>query len=93
MKKDDLIKQLADQSALTKDQAKKALDAVFQVITNVLQKEESISIAGFGIFKVKKRAATTGRNPHTGDPMDIPAKNITTFTASKYLKEAINAKA
>ena len=47
MKKDDLIKQLADQSALTKDQAKKALDAVFQVITNVLQKEESISIAGW----------------------------------------------
>jgi DNA-binding protein HU-beta len=91
MKKDDMIKQLADQSDLTNAQAKKAFDAVFQVITKGLQEEESVSIAGFGIFKVKKRAATKGRNPRTGDPIDIPAKNITSFTASKSLKEAINA--
>lgn len=93
MKKTDLIKQVADQSALTNAKAKKVFEAVFQVITKGLQKEESISIAGFGIFKVKKRAAITGRNPRTGDPIDIPAKNITTFTASKSLKGAINAKA
>ena len=86
-----MIKQLADQSDLTNAQAKKAFDAVFQVITKGLKKEKSISIPGFGIFKRKKMAARTGRNPRTGDPIDIPAKNITSFTATKSLKEAINA--
>ena len=93
MKKTDLIKQVAVQASLTNAKAKKVFEAVFQVITKGLQKEESISIAGFGIFKVKKRMATKGRNPRTGDPVDIPAKNSSTFSASKSLKEAINAKA
>lgn len=93
MTKDDMIKQVADQSALTNAQAKKAFDAVFQVITNGLKKGEDVAIVGFGVFKVKKMAARTGRNPRTGDPIDISAKNSSTFSASKSLKEAINAKA
>ena len=92
MKKTDLIKQVAVQASLTNAKAKKVFEAVFQVITKGLQKEESISIAGFGIFKVKKRMATKGRNPRTGDPVDIPAKKIIGFTSSKALKEALNSK-
>ena len=73
MTKDDLIKKIAEQSSLTKDNAKKALEAVFQVISESLKNEEPVAISGFGTFKVNKRAATTGRNPRTGDP--IPNQN------------------
>jgi DNA-binding protein HU-beta len=90
MKKDDLIKQVADESALTNAQAKKAFNAVFQVITKCLQKGEDVAIVGFGIFKVRKMPARTGRNPRTGDPINISAKNTSTFATSKVLKEALN---
>ena len=91
MTKDDLIKRIAEQAGLTKDNAKKAFDAVFQIITESLKNEEPIAISGFGTFKITKRAATKGRNPRTGDPIDIAAKTVPSFTAGKALKDAVNA--
>lgn len=90
MTKDDLIKKIAEQASLTKDNAKKALEAVFQVVSESLKNEEPVAISGFGTFKVTKRAATTGRNPRTGDPIDIAAKTVPSFTAGKALKDAVN---
>jgi nucleoid DNA-binding protein len=91
MTKDDLIKKIADQAGLTKDNAKKAFDAVFQIIAESLKNEEPVAISGFGTFKVTKRAATKGRNPRTGDLIDISAKTVPFFTAGKALKDAVNS--
>ena len=60
------------------------------VTTNVLKKGDQIAIAGFGIFKSQKKAATTARNPATGATIKVPAKNVPKFKASKALKEALN---
>ena len=67
MNKEEIIKKIAEQASLSKDNAKKALEAVFQVITESLKNEEPVAISGFGTFKVTKRAATKGRNSRTGD--------------------------
>ena len=91
MNKDDMIKKIAEQTSLSKDNAKKALEAVFQVITESLKNEEPVAISGFGNFKVTKREATKGRNPRTGDPIDIAAKTVPSFTAGKALKDAVNS--
>lgn len=91
MTKDDLIKKIADQAQLSKDNAKKTLEAIFNIITESLKNEEAVAISGFGSFKVTKRAATKGRNPRTGDPIDIAAKTVPSFTAGKALKDAVNS--
>jgi nucleoid DNA-binding protein len=91
MNKEELIKKIAEQASLSKDNAKKALETVFQVITDSLKNEEPVAISGFGAFKVTKRAATKGRNPRTGDPIDIAAKTVPSFTAGKALKDAVKS--
>ena len=91
MTKDELIKEMAEGAGFTQSDAKKALNTIFQVITESLKKEEQVAISGFGNFKVKKRAATKGRNPRTGDPIDIAAKVVPSFTAGKALKDAVNS--
>ena len=89
MNKEEIIKKIAEQASLSKDNAKKALEAVFQVITESLKNEEPVAISGFGTFKVTKRAATKGRNPRTGDPIDIAAKTVPSFSAGKNFKDAV----
>jgi DNA-binding protein HU-beta len=89
MNKEEIIKKIAEQASLSKDNAKKALEAVFQVITESLKNEEPVAISGFGTFKVTKRAATKGRNPRTGDPIDIAAKTVPSFSAGKTFKDAV----
>lgn len=89
MNKEEIIKKIAEQSSLSKDNAKKALEAVFQVITESLKNEEPVAISGFGTFKVTKRVATKGRNPSTGDPIDIAAKTVPSFSAGKNFKDAV----
>lgn len=90
MNKSELIDAVASSADLPKAAAGRALDAVIEAITGALKEGDSVSLVGFGVFSVKERAARTGRNPQTGQPIDIPAANIPSFKAGKALKDAVN---
>ena len=77
----------------TKTDAEKAVEAVFETIASELTKGEDVSIAGFGIFTAKMRAARTARNPRTGEPIQVPAMKVAKFKAGKALKEAVRGNA
>jgi DNA-binding protein HU-beta len=89
MKKAELIDAVATKSELTKQDSKKAVDALFETISNTLAKEEKIQLIGFGTFEVRERAARTGRNPQTGEEMTIPASKVPAFKPGKELKAAV----
>ena len=91
MNKIELVAGVADAAHLSKADAAKAVDAVFDVITGELAKGGDVRLAGFGTFQVAHRAATTGRNPRTGEAIDIAASNQPKFKAGKSLKDAVNA--
>lgn len=91
MNKNDLIAEVADRSGLSKADATKAVDYVFDIITDSLKKEEEVRLVGFGTFNVSQRAATEGRNPRTGEAIQIPASKQPKFKAGKGLKDAVNA--
>lgn len=88
MNKADLINQVAS-IVETQKLAKEAVDCVFGAITEALAKNEAVQIAGFGSFKTSERKARTGRNPQTGAPIQIPARNVPKFVAGKALKDAV----
>jgi DNA-binding protein HU-beta len=90
MNKQDLIASVADASGLTKADASKAVEAVFDSITGALKKGDEVRLVGFGSFSVTKRKASTGRNPRTGAPMQIKASSQPKFKAGKGLKDAVN---
>lgn len=90
MNKQDLIASVADSSGLTKGDASKAVEAVFDAITGELKKNGEVRLVGFGTFSVSKRKASTGRNPRTGETMTIKASNQPKFKAGKALKDACN---
>ncbi len=85
MNKAQLIEVVAKKTC-TKKEAQMAVEALLEAIKNSLKKKESVTIAGFGTFKVKERKARTGRNPKTGETIQIPAKKTVGFRASKELK-------
>ena len=87
--KTELIEAVASSAGLTKDEAGKAVNAVFETITNTLKAGEQVSIVGFGSFSVKDRAARQGRNPQTGETIQIKASKLPAFKAGKALKDAI----
>ncbi|WP_338789696.1 HU family DNA-binding protein (plasmid) [Priestia megaterium] len=89
MKKAELIDAVATKSELTKQDTKKAVDALFEKISYTLANEEKIQLIGFGTFEVRERAARTGRNPQTGEEMTIPASKVPAFKPGKELKEAL----
>ncbi|MEW4206931.1 HU family DNA-binding protein [Priestia megaterium] len=89
MKKAELIDAVATKTELTKQDTKKAVDALFETISNTLANEEKIQLIGFGTFEVRERAARTGRNPQTGEEMTIPASKVPAFKPGKELKEAL----
>ncbi|WP_026573682.1 HU family DNA-binding protein [Bacillus sp. UNC438CL73TsuS30] len=89
MNKTELIDAVATQTELTKKDAAKAVDALFETISNTLSKEEKIQLIGFGTFEVRERAARTGRNPQTGEEMQIAASKVPAFKPGKELKEAV----
>ncbi|MBC7786851.1 MAG: HU family DNA-binding protein [Methylophilaceae bacterium] len=91
MNKTELIAAISEQADLTKVDAGKALDAVTSAITNALKGGDSVTLVGFGTFKVSTRAARTGRNPRTGAELKIAARKAPAFTAGKTLKDAVNA--
>ncbi|MBT2258897.1 HU family DNA-binding protein [Priestia megaterium] len=91
MNKAELIDAVTTKSDLTKQDSKKAVDALFETISNTLAEEEKIQLLGFGTFEVRERAERTGRNPQTGQEMTIPASKVPTFKPGKELKEAIKS--
>src|SRR3546814_15136126 len=90
MNKQDLIAAVADSSGLTKGDASKAVEAVFDAVTGALTTGGEIRLVGFGTFAVSKRKASTGRNPHTGETMTIATSNQPKFQAGKAFKDAVN---
>ena len=90
MNKNDLIGAVAEASGLSKSDASSAVEGVFDAITQSLSKGDEVRLVGFGTFSVAKRKASTGRNPRTGEPMNIPASNQPKFKAGKGLKDAVN---
>ncbi|MFE0565730.1 HU family DNA-binding protein [Priestia megaterium] len=89
MNKTELVDAVATQAELSKQDAKKAVEALFETISNTLAKEEKIQLIGFGTFEVRERVARTGRNPQTGEEMTIPASKIPAFKPGKELKAAV----
>ncbi|MEY8757540.1 HU family DNA-binding protein [Peribacillus frigoritolerans] len=89
MNKTELVSSVAARAELTKDEAKKVVDALFETITATLAKDEKIQLVGFGTFEVRDRAARTGRNPQTGEEIQIAASKVPAFKAGKELKEAV----
>ena len=90
MNKGSLVKEVAEQAAITKADASKAIDAIFEAIQDSLKQGEPVSLVGFGSFKVSKRNARTGRNPRTGEAISIPETIAPGFSPGKALKEAVN---
>ncbi|AEV37951.1 DNA-binding protein HRm [Pseudovibrio sp. W64] len=91
MNKNDLIGAVAEKTGLTKAQAGEAVEASFEAITETLKSGDEVRIIGFGNFSVSARAATEGRNPRTGETIQIPASKTPKFKAGKGLKDAVNA--
>jgi DNA-binding protein HU-beta len=90
MNKSELIDAVAKEAGLTKVDAGKAIDAVTSSITKALKKGDTVTLIGFGTFKVSARAARTGRNPQTGKEIKIAARKAPGFSAGKALKDAVN---
>ncbi len=90
MNKAELIDSIAASADIPKAAAGRALDAVIESVQGALQKGDSVALVGFGTFSVKDRAARTGRNPQTGQPIQIAAAKIPNFKAGKSLKDAVN---
>lgn len=90
MNKNDLVASVADSTGLSKTDAANAVDAVFESITSSLKSGTEVRLVGFGTFSVTRRKATTGRNPRTGETIQIKASNQPKFKAGKALKDAVN---
>ncbi|GGC99195.1 MULTISPECIES: HU family DNA-binding protein [Aquisalinus] len=90
MNKNEFIDRVADLSGMTKADAGRAVDAVFDAITETLKKGDDVRLVGFGTFSAAKRAARDGRNPRTGETIKIPASIQPKFSAGKGLKDALN---
>lgn len=89
MNKSELINSVAELADLSKKDATKAVDAVLQTIQDALAKGEKVSLIGFGNFEVRERAARKGRNPQTGEEIEIAASKVPAFKPGKALKEAV----
>ena len=90
MNKGELIDAVAAAAGLSRADATKAVDGVLDNVTRALAGGDSVSLVGFGTFSVKARAARMGRNPRTGEAIQIKASNVPGFKAGKALKDAVN---
>ncbi|MFO7263651.1 MAG: HU family DNA-binding protein [Bacillota bacterium] len=89
MNKTELIAQVAEMTSLSKKDAAKAVDAVFDAITAALKRGEKVQLIGFGNFEVRERSARKGRNPQTGEEINIAASRVPAFKPGKALKEEV----
>lgn len=90
MNKSDLIKAIAEDAGITQTTASAALDATTSIISQELADGGEVQLIGFGTFKTSERSARTGRNPKTGEAIEIAAKTVPTFTAGKTFKDRVN---
>ncbi|PCI62017.1 MAG: DNA-binding protein HU [Gammaproteobacteria bacterium] len=90
MNKSQLINAIALQADISKSQAEKALNAFTQTVTDTLKQGEDVALVGFGTFTTSERAARVGRNPQTGEELQIAAATVPRFKAGKALKTAVN---
>lgn len=90
MRKPDLAAAIADKADISKEKAAEVLNAILDEVTSSVSKGESVGLIGFGTFEKRSRAARTGKNPQTGEAIQIPASNTVAFKAGKALKEAVN---
>ena len=90
MTKAELVEDVAEAAELTKKDAERLVEIVFESIIETLNQGEKIELRGFGSFRVRERGARRGRNPKTGDPVSIPAKRVPYFKPGQELKELIN---
>ena len=90
MNKNDLVAQVAEAAGLSKNDATKAVDAVFDGIAEAMKKGDEVRLVGFGTFAIAERAASEGRNPRTGEKISIPASKQPKFKPGKNLKDALN---
>ncbi|KWZ79482.1 DNA-binding protein HU-beta [Heyndrickxia coagulans] len=89
MNKTDLINAVAEATELSKKDTTKAVDAIFDTIQNALANGDKVQLIGFGNFEVRERAARKGRNPQTGEEIDIAASKVPAFKPGKALKDAV----
>ena len=89
MKKSDLIAKIAEKAGLTKKDAEKSLNAFIETVTETLAAGDKIALVGFGTFETKKRAARKGKNPRTGEVINIPAAKVPAFKVGQGLKNAV----
>lgn len=90
MNKDQLTSQIANRTGSSLKDAAEFIDAFTDTVTEALSANDNVQLVGFGNFSVNQRKATTGRNPRTGEAIQIPAKNVPKFSAGKKLKDAVN---
>jgi len=92
LNKTDLVNSVAEKVEITKKDAEKAVNAVFASISEALGDGDKVQLVGFGTFEVKERAARVGRNPQTGETINISAAKVPTFKAGKLLKDSVAGK-
>jgi len=90
MNKAELVAKIADKTGDTKAAAARSLDAVLESIQEAVKSGDTVALIGFGTFGITKKAARTGRNPSTGKPIEIAAKNAPSFKAGKTFKDFVN---
>ena len=90
MNKTELIDVIADEAEISKAAASRAMDAILNAVTKTLAQGDQVTLVGFGTFSVRDRAARAGRNPQTGEAIEIKAAKIPSFKAGKALKDAVN---
>ncbi len=91
MNKSELIDAVAASADISKAEAGRVIDAMIETITSSLKREDPVVLVGFGTFATKHRAARIGRNPQTGEPIQIKAAIVPSFKAGKALKDAVNS--
>ena len=89
MNKQDLIGQIADRAGLSRSDSSRAVETMLEVITSALKRGDEVRLVGFGNFSVTKRKASVGRNPRTGEPMQIKASSQPKFRPGRILKDAV----
>ncbi|MBV5317250.1 MAG: HU family DNA-binding protein [Desulfobulbaceae bacterium] len=89
MNKNELITHIAEASDISKEEASRALDGFISAVTDTMEKGDSLTLTGFGTFSVSERAARVGRNPQTGNAINIPAKKVVKFKVGKNLADIV----
>jgi integration host factor subunit alpha len=92
LKKEDIVTQLYDRTGITKAESKQAVESLFEIMKETLERGEDVKVSGFGKFQVKEKGERRGRNPRTGDDMGLRERRVLVFRTSPVLREKINSR-